>query len=136
MSAVGKTTAADIINFMSKRSCKMVRKETLTVKHELRGGKGDIYMYHIMNTDELMGHATMYARVVLPPGSSIGVHQHVGNTEPYYILKGKGIFTDADGSRIPVTVGDVCLIACGESHGMENAGEEDLEMIALILNEA
>lgn len=114
----------------------MVRREELVVRHELRGGKGDIYMYHIMKGDELMGHATMYARVVLPPGSSIGVHQHVGNTEPYYITRGNGIFIDADGSRVPVKAGDVCLIACGESHGMENNGTEDLEMIALILNEA
>lgn len=115
----------------------MVRQETLTVKHELRGGKGDVYLYHIMGADEMMGHAMMYARVVLPPGSSIGVHEHVGNTEPYYIIRGSGIFTDADGSQVRVKAGDVCLIACGESHGMENdSDEEEMEMIALILNEA
>ena len=97
----------------------MVRKENLVVKHEIRGGTGDVYMYHILEENELMGHGTLYARVVLPPGSSIGYHRHVGNTEPYYILK----------------AGDVCVIACGESHGMENTGKEDLEIMALIINE-
>lgn len=113
----------------------MVRKEICETKSNLRGGNGEVHFYHIMKSEELMGHGTMYARVVLPSGSSIGVHQHIGNTEPYYILKGEGIFTDADGSRIPVKAGDVCLIQCGESHGMENTSSEDLEMLALIINE-
>ncbi|MCI8400597.1 MAG: cupin domain-containing protein [Lachnospiraceae bacterium] len=113
----------------------MVRKENLVVKHEIRGGTGDVYMYHILEENELMGHGTLYARVVLPPGSSIGYHRHVGNTEPYYILKGSGIFVDEKGERVPVQAGDVCVIACGESHGMENTGKEDLEIMALIINE-
>ena len=114
----------------------MVCREELTVKHEMRGGKGDVYIYHVLSAEELMGHGTLYARVVLPPGSSIGYHQHIGNTEPYYILRGNGVFMDADGSRIPVGPGDVCRIACGESHGMENTGTEDVEFMALVLNEA
>ena len=113
----------------------MVRQEKLTVRHEMRGGKGDVYLYHILGEEELMGHGRLYARVVLPPGSSIGVHEHIGETEPYYITRGKGIFIDADGSRVPVKAGDVCLISCGESHGMENDGPEELEMIALVIYE-
>lgn len=114
----------------------MVRKEEKTVRHAIRGGKGDVYTYHILQADEMMGHGRLYAKMVLPPGSSIGCHTHEGDTEPYYILKGQGIFTDADGSRVPVGPGDICTIACGESHAIENAGDEDLEMIALILFEA
>ena len=114
----------------------MVRKTIFETKYDLRDGHGPVHFNHIMKGDELMGHGTMFAHTILPPGSSIGVHQHVGNTEPYYILKGTGIFTDADGSRIEVKAGDACLIQCGESHGMENVGDEDLEMIALIINEA
>ncbi len=113
----------------------MVRNEIFETKRDLRGGHGEVHFYHIMTKEELMGHGSMYARVVLPPGSSIGYHQHVGNTEPYYVLKGKAIFTDNDGTSTEVGPGDVCLIACGESHGMANVGEEDFEMIALIINE-
>ncbi len=114
----------------------MVRREILTVSHALHGGKGEIYKYAVLKPEEMMGHGTLYNRVVLPPGSSIGYHTHVGNTEPYYILKGEGIFTGPDGERVRVTAGDVCLIACGQSHGIENAGADNLEMMALILNEA
>lgn len=114
----------------------MVRKENKIVRHEMRGGKGDVYMYHILPQEEMMGHGRLFARIVLPAGSSIGRHTHEGDTEPYYILRGNGIFTDADGSRVPVGPGDICTIACGESHAIENTGEEDLEMIALVLFEA
>ena len=114
----------------------MVRKENLEVRHEMRGGRGDVYLYHIVPQEELMGHGRLFARIVLPAGSSIGLHTHEKDTEPYYILKGNGIFTDADGSRVPVGPGDVCTIACGESHAMENTGTEDLEMIALVLYKA
>ncbi len=34
-----------------------------------------------------MGHASMYAHVIIPAHASIGFHQHVENTEPYYVLK-------------------------------------------------
>jgi len=114
----------------------MVRQEKLTIRHEIRGGKGDAYMYSVMDADEMMGHATMFSRIVLPVGSSIGWHQHVGNMEPYYILKGTGLFTEPDGSKTPVKAGDVCLIACGESHAIENTGDEPLEFMAIVLNEA
>ncbi len=113
----------------------MVIKEQPVIKEHLRGGEGHVIMYPILTENELMGHATMYSRVVIPPHCSIGHHQHIGNTEPYYILKGEGVFTDADGSKVVVHAGDICKIECGESHAIANESEEDLEMIALIINE-
>lgn len=113
----------------------MVVKEQAVVKEGLRGGKGHVILYPILSVEELMGHATMYARVVIPPHCSIGWHQHVGNTEPYYIIKGEGIFTDNDGTKTVVHAGDICKIKCGESHAIENESEEDMEMIALVINE-
>ncbi len=113
----------------------MVRKNEAVVKENLRGGKGSVTLYPILSPEELMGHGSMYARVVIPAHCSIGWHQHVGNTEPYYIIKGEGVFVDNDESRTVVHPGDICTIACGEWHSMENNSEEDLEMIALVINE-
>ena len=50
-------------------------------------GDGTIEIRHILNKDELMGHASMYAHVIIPAHASIGFHQHVENTEPYYVQK-------------------------------------------------
>ncbi len=113
----------------------MVRHEEPVRKENLRGGEGHVVLYPILSPEELMGHGTMYARVVIPPHCSIGWHQHVGNTEPYYILKGEGVFVDDDKSRIVVHAGDICTIQCGQWHSMENNSEEDLEMIALVIAE-
>ncbi len=113
----------------------MVRKTDVKVVEGLRGGVGSVEIRHIVSKEELNGHGNMYAHVVLRPHSSIGWHQHVGNTEPYYILKGTGVFVDNDGSRIDVGPGDCCIIECGQSHAIENNTDEEFEFMALIYNE-
>ena len=67
----------------------MVRKENTVAVEHLGGGKGTAYVHHIISKEEFLGHGRMYAKVVLPPGASVGWHQHVHDTEPYYILKGQ-----------------------------------------------
>lgn len=80
----------------------MVRKAEIKTVEGLRGGKGRLEMHHILKPEELNGHGRMYALVKMEPHSSIGVHDHIGETEPYYVLSGHGTFIDHDGSRIPV----------------------------------
>ena len=113
----------------------MIKKERVVTVEGLRDGKGSVEIHHILEGADLMGHGTMFARVIVKPHSSIGWHQHVGNTEPYYILKGVGTFVDNDGSRTDVYPGDVCTIEVGHWHSMENNTDEDMEMMALVLNE-
>lgn len=113
----------------------MVRKTKNETRENLRGGKGKIGFEHIVSEEELNGHGTMYAKLVFEPHSSIGRHQHVGCTEPYYILSGKAVFEDNDGTKTEVGAGDVCTIKCGEYHGIENPYEEPMVMMALIYNE-
>ena len=110
----------------------MVRKERYEEKEKLRGGNGIVKYYHVLSEEELNGHGRMYARLVLPPGASIGNHRHEGETEPYYILKGEADFTDNDGTVTRVGPGDCCVIGFGETHSIENVGNEDLELMALI----
>ena len=112
----------------------MVRKtEPIEVKNA-RGGEGSVVFYHVLQEKELLGHGSMYAKVVVNPHSSIGWHQHVTNTEPYYILKGVGTFVDNDGTKTDVYPGDVCTIEVGQWHSMENNTDEDMEMIAFVMN--
>jgi quercetin dioxygenase-like cupin family protein len=114
----------------------MVRKETYEVAEKLGGeGKGKAYIYHIVNEEDLYGHGKMYAKIVLPPGSSVSWHQHVHETEPYYILSGEGLFTDNDKTVTKVHAGDICTILPGQCHSLENASDEDLVFIALIYND-
>lgn len=112
----------------------MVRK---TVSEERVGpfnGSGTLLYQHIVSAEELKAAGRMFAHIVIPPGGSIGVHRHRGESEPFYILKGEADFTDADGSVKRVTAGDCCVIEDGDMHGIANNGTEDMEMIALIHN--
>ena len=113
----------------------MIRKTETVFVPNLRGGEGTIEIRHILSKNELMGHGSMYAHVIIPPHSSLGFHQHVENTEPYYVLKGTGIFVDNDGSRTEINPGDVCTIEGGQSHAIENPGDAPLEIMALVINE-
>ena len=113
----------------------MVCKEERIIRTKMGGtGIGEVYMYEIATKEELLGHGRMFAKLVLPPGSTIGWHQHVGETEPYYILSGEGVFTDNDGTVTKVHAGDICKINVGDFHSLENHGTEDLALIALIYN--
>lgn len=111
----------------------MIRKAEMTRKDNLQGGKGGAVVYTIVPEKELYKSGRMYAKIVLDPGATVGWHRHEGETEPYYILDGNGIFVDDDGSRNEVGAGDICTIFPGQCHALENNSQTDtLTFIALI----
>lgn len=103
------------------------------------GGKGKALRYEIVPKEDLYGHGRLYARMVLMPGTFVGWHQHVHDTEPYYILRGEGDFiegrTENERIRTHVHAGQVCVIEPGQWHSLENNSDSELEFIALIYNE-
>ncbi|MBQ9442461.1 MAG: cupin domain-containing protein [Selenomonadaceae bacterium] len=110
----------------------LIKSETVTAKNKA-GGKGEIYITHLLTQKEMVGQCGMFAKVVVPPGSSLGVHSHNGNTETYHILQGKALYTD-NNENYEVKPGNTTFCADGDSHGIENIGDEDLIFIALIIN--
>ena len=50
----------------------MIRKDNVLEVEHLGGGKGTTYVHHIVSKEELLGHGRLYAKVVLPPGASVG----------------------------------------------------------------
>ena len=96
-------------------------------------GKGEIFITHLLTPKEMVGKCAMFASVKIPVGASLNVHQHVDNNETYHILHGKGLYTD-NGKTYEVKAGDTTFCADGDTHGIENIGDEDLIFIALIIN--
>jgi len=96
------------------------------------GGQGEITMKHLLTGDEFCGKGRLFSHNVIFPGSSIGFHQHHGDFETYYILKGEGLVND-NGAKMQVKAGDVIYTRDSESHSIENTGTENLELIALVL---
>ncbi|MDD5808797.1 MAG: cupin domain-containing protein [Oscillospiraceae bacterium] len=108
----------------------MIREE----KVELRGGKGTLQLCHIVPPELLHGSGTQVGILTIKPGDSIGLHSHSKNFEIYYLLEGTARVTDGGEERI-LHAGDGELCADGNTHSLENIGETEVRLLAVILND-
>lgn len=98
----------------------------------VNGGAGYIVKEALLTPEEMGEYCRMFSKVVIPAGSELGCHSHVGETETYYILSGKGTYID-NGKEMPAEAGDVFFCKDGDSHGLKNTGTEDIAFVAVIL---
>lgn len=114
----------------------MVRKtDKKMIIENPHGGMGSITVYKILTSEDTLGNVSLFAKVIINPQTTIGYHQHIGEAETYYVLKGQGFFINNQKERIPVKPGDVCSIEVGQSHGMENLSDHEMEIMALVYPE-
>lgn len=113
---------------MVRPSCDM----QVEVREAMRGGKGRVQIMHVFKQEELKGKCRLFAKITLEPGCSIGLHEHVDEEEVFYIIKGRGRVVDGGVER-DVAEGDAILTGGGASHSIENIGDEDLQLMAVIL---
>ena len=98
------------------------------------GGVGKLVLEKITNSAVAPSNVKLYAHAKLEPGATVGYHTHHGESEIYYILSGKGIYSD-NGPNREVNVGDVTYTPDGEGHSLENTGNDMLEFIAFIVED-
>lgn len=97
-----------------------------------QGGLNSIFAELLLEGEEFTGAGRLFNFVTFPPKSSIGYHVHTGESETYVVLKGEGKYSD-NGTEVMVKAGDVTFCPPGEGHGLENVGDEDLVIAALII---
>jgi uncharacterized cupin superfamily protein len=90
------------------------------------GGVGD-YRVRTLFQDEFGSRFAYTRELVLPAGSSIGVHEHTGDEEIYYVIAGEGVMI-VDEEREKVRTGDVVLTRSGSRHGLVNDSGQDLKI--------
>ena len=100
---------------------------------EFKGGKGSVDLIKFMESEDNCGKGRFFAYCTLPQGCSLGYHQHNGEFETYYFLKGTAKVCD-NGTEEILGPGDCMVCYDGCSHSLENIGDCDLEYIAIILN--
>lgn len=98
----------------------------------MRGGEGTVTVTHLLNPDELLGKGRLFAENIIPPGASIGLHKHEGDSEAYYFLEGSGEYRNND-EIFQIKAGDLTVVDDNNSHGIKNTGSVPLKFIALIL---
>ena len=100
------------------------------VEH-VQGGEGRMKRDMLLPDDKLGGVCTYISQITLEPGCSIGIHQHSGDAELYFITTGTGTYTE-NNTDYTVTAGDALYCADGSTHGLVNNGEELLQFVAVI----
>ena len=109
-------------------------EQGVVIKNSLRDGKGNTCIRHILTPQEFKNNAKMFSVITLEPGCSIGWHMHYGESETYYIIRGKALVND-NGEEKTLAIGDCSFTASGSGHSIENIGDDVLEFIAMVLNE-
>ena len=112
----------------------MIRKYTempKTVKEHLRGGSGSTN-FKTLAEEGSVQHCRLFSEITLEKGSSIGEHDHVHETEYYWITEGEGIVTEADGEK-KVSKGDLVITGGGATHAIRNEQEAPLKFAAIII---
>jgi mannose-6-phosphate isomerase-like protein (cupin superfamily) len=102
-------------------------------REKMRGGEGAVRFTHYLAGDAFP-YGRLFAETRLPPGASIGLHEHTGETEYYMILSGSGIVLDG-GAETALAPGDLVITGGGASHSIRNAGHDELVFLALILDD-
>lgn len=97
----------------------------------LMGGKGHVTIIHFYEPEDFGGIGRLFGKTLIEPGNSVGVHNHEGEQESYYIIKGKALYND-NGKEVEIGPGTLTLCKTGETHGIEAIGDETLEYAMLI----
>jgi len=108
----------------------MIIEEKIMQSENRCGGKGTVEVHILMEKADLCENGLGVTRIIIPSGASIGVHQHEKSVEQYHVLKGSGIFHD-NGTDKPIKTGETGVIRPNEWHGIENTGDENMEVIAV-----
>ena len=106
-----------------------MRTET---REKMRGGAGTVTIRHFFEKEDFGARMRLCAKLTIPPGASIGEHQHEGEDEVYIVTGGSGLLCDG-ASEARVAAGDAILTGKGQSHSVRNDGTEALEIVAMII---
>jgi mannose-6-phosphate isomerase-like protein (cupin superfamily) len=113
----------------------MIRRaseQPVEIRRSMRGGIGEVTVSHFFKPGECAAPVRLCARLTIPPGASIGTHEHVDEDEFYIVARGTGVLRDGEHEQ-RVSCGDAVLTGSGGRHSISNDGNEPLELIAVIV---
>lgn len=88
-------------------------------RSEEHGGRGPIVFRRLLAGDDFATKIDFVDITTIPPGSTIGRHQHVDNEELYYIIAGTPLMR-VDDEECRVGPGSVAVVRSGGTHELVN----------------
>ena len=134
---IAKNSSADLEAIKSNQTPQFFPVNKLfdkNTEHAGGTGKGTLYGKFAFRREQATENQAIkeIGLMTLKPGDSIGLHKHINNEDTYIIISGQGLFTDGEGGEYMVGPQTVTIAVAGESHGLENVGNEDLIFIDVI----
>ena len=95
-------------------------------------GKEKMFKTNLADFDETNPKVRLYSLIQLKPGEEVDYHMHVGESESFFFLSGKGVYND-NGNNVDIVSGMVTLTPSGQGHSVKNTGDDMLVFVALIV---
>jgi mannose-6-phosphate isomerase-like protein (cupin superfamily) len=93
-------------------------------------GTGAVELYEIWQNSDFKSNIDFFDRVVVPPNSTIGFHEHGENEEMYIVLEGKGLMKIEE-DEVTVGKGDMILNPAGGGHGLINNSGKNIDILVI-----
>ncbi len=94
------------------------------------GGIGDILFQRILDSTEFRSAIDFVDYTIIPPGSTIGKHEHHGNEELYFIASGNPLMR-VNGEEARLHRGSLSIVRDGEWHELINDSSQDVELLVI-----
>ena len=107
-------------------------EQSKSVREYMRGGKKHVVFTRL--SKEIPERLRVFDTLTLVPGASIGYHVHENETELFYFLEGCGRVQDDD-QFYDVVAGDGMATFSGHGHAVENTGDTDLVILAVVVKD-
>ena len=94
------------------------------------GGEGAIWFRRLLSSEEFQSKIDFVDFTIIPPGSTIGRHAHVGNEEVYFVSSGSPI-VKVEGEARRLIEGGVAVVHSGQWHELINDTPQDVSIFVI-----